>query len=244
MDEKTGGGGHQQPYDTETGRYGSTTTTNDGGENNAPPTPPDLGRELLDFLDNYENGKSDDELLAEDDELEEKLPEVETKVNNDALATVYNRSLQNRSFAEISQMKNGSDHYFFNCYLCAVSCDVQLRGFDCAPYGRISREAMDYYKKKFGDEKLSGSGVHRNFTEITIDEQGNSRITCETRAFTYGGYDIKREWSPITSSYESKVTHYPLFEVVYKNYNPDRTIVFQPKDRMSRERAKEIVEKK
>ena len=241
MDEKTGGGGHPQAYDTETGRYGPST--DGGGENNTPPTPPDLGRELMDFLDEYEGEKSDDELLAEDDELEEKLPEVETKVNNDALATVYNRSLQNRSFEEITGMtRNYKSNYFNNCYMCALSCEVQLRGFDCMPHDSISDNAMSYYERKHNVQKDDYGNY--TFTRTRINPDGSSTLIEEHKnKYIYGGFDIEERWSPITSSYEFKATRYPLFETVYKNYNPDRTIVYDGFNGggLSEERAREVI---
>ena len=237
MDEKTGGGGHPQAYDTETGRYGPST--DGGGENNTPPTPPDVGRELLDFLDEYEDGKSDDELLAEDDELEEKLPEVETKVNNDALATVYNRSLQNRSFEEITNMtRTFKWDYCLNCYMCSVSCDIQLRGFDCMPYSHITRDAIRYYEQN-NDVKTDFNGEFI-FSEKQIDSEGNETIINRSSNPLFGGYNLESKWSSLTQNYERKITKYPLFETVYKNYTPDRTIVFKRKD-LDEKSAQEFV---
>ena len=107
---KEGGGGHLQPYNTNDGRFGSN---NNGGTSeptgNGAPAPSEPNENSIDFddifsfCDEYESGKTEEQLAEED-----KMFEIEEE--EDKIEKIYGKRTDNPSFDTIVREGIGKEY--------------------------------------------------------------------------------------------------------------------------------------
>ena len=215
---KEGGGGHLQPYSTNDGRFGSN---NNGGTSeptgNGAPAPSEQNESAIDFddifsfCDEYESGKTEEQLAEEDKMFEEEEDEIEK---------IYGRRTDNPSFETIVSEGLGGFPYL-NCYINTMGCLLKIKGYDCKIRGRVSPKLADWYNKHIANNNdlFKVSGGSRQF--YIFDESGNIIKYNDRTEPVSGGFDLTKKSD---GSYE--INNYPLYEIFFKDYKPSMTKVY------------------
>ena len=218
---KEGGGGHLQPYNTNDGRFGSN---NNGGTSeptgNGAPAPSEPNENSIDFddifsfCDEYESGKTEEQLAEED-----KIFEIEEE-EEDKIEKIYGKRTDNPSFDTIVREGIGKDYHLLNCYINTLGCLLKIKGYDCEIRQRLSAKANIWYNDNIanGNDLLKASGGFRDFN--IYDESGNIIKNGPRTMPLCGGFDLTQKPD---GSYEAK--NYPLYEIFFKDYKPSMTKV-------------------
>ena len=222
---KEGGGGHLQPYNTNDGRFGSN---NNGGTSeptgNGAPAPSEQNENSVDFddlfgfLDEYESGKTEEQLAEEDKMFGEQEPEVES------MEKIYGKRTDNPTVQDIV---NEGVAKGCNCYNNMLCGSFKMLGYNVAVKDLLeNQKIIDYYKKHF-------PGIHKDLyiddkvayiqpkTKFKIyDKNGEVIKTDKDDKELCGGFDV------IDDGKSGKIKHHPLYEMVFKGYDPSRTTTF------------------
>lgn len=223
---KEGGGGHLQPYNTNDGRFGSN---NNGGTSeptgNGAPAPSEPNENSVDFddlfgfLDEYESGKTEEQLAEEDKMFDEEEDEIEK---------IYGKRTENPSMETIVEEGRPRGCNCYNNTLCGF---FKMFGYDVEVKSLLeNQKIIDYYKKHF-------PGMH---DDVSIDpsiKTGDAYIQPKTKFKVYNGNgeviktaDEERElcggFDVIDDGKSGKIKHHPFYEMVFKDYDPSRTTTF------------------
>ena len=222
---KEGGGGHLQPYNTNDGRFGSN---NNGGTSeptgNGAPAPSEPNENSIDFddifsfCDEYESGKTEEQLAEEDKMFDELEPEV------DSMEKIYGKRTDNPTIRDIV---NEGFAKGCNCYNNMLCGSFKMLGYNVAVKGLLeNQKIIDYYKKHFPgmhDDlyiNRDGAYIQPKTTFKIYNKNGEVIKTDDRESELCGGFDV------IDDGKSGKIKHHPFYEMVFKDYNPSRTTTF------------------
>lgn len=223
-DVKEGGGGRLQPFDTDDGRYekvgennqGTSESTDSGAPTSEESESPEINlNDLFSFCSQYQSGKTKEELEEADRQFE---------VEEDKMEKIYGKRTEKPSMETIVEEGRPQGCNCYNNTLCGF---FKMLGYDVEVKSLLeNQKIIDYYKKHFPgrDDDLE---IDKNVAYIqpktkfkVYNENGEVIKTAEAPMELCGGFDV------INDGKSGKIKHHPLYEMVFKDYDPSRTTTF------------------